>query len=325
VTVPLPPPARRILSDGVLCHLASATAAGPHLTPVVFVLDGGRLWLTTSRSSAKARAWRHDPRVAGLVRAGDAAVGFRGTVRTYDALDLSTWPSATVGGPRLISAATRFGVKNARFFAGYAVNANRVPFAWTPPGRVFASVRVEGGAVLGANGVVEERWGEADDGPLRAEARFVPSSRRARSLDLGVPTAVRETMGSAGAGTMGVTGSDGRVTVLPVRWRRVGSENRYDAVLAVELAEMSGAASAAPVALTVDRSSWWRASEMRGLLLQGRAELFVPKTARSGRRALAEEIRRVWGETAGPPLALFRLHPDRVVWWDGWTSGTVRR
>jgi hypothetical protein len=46
--------------------------------------------------------------VAGLVRNGDRAVVFRGTVTTYDAFDPFTWPSAVVAAPRLVTAATRF-------------------------------------------------------------------------------------------------------------------------------------------------------------------------------------------------------------------------
>jgi len=321
VSSSIPPAARRILREGVLCHLASETPAGPHLTPVVFVLDGGRLWLTTARTSVKARSWRRHPRVAGLVRTNERAVTFRGTVRTYDALDLSSWPAATVAGPRLVRAATRFSVKNARFFAGYAVDANRVPFAWTPPGRVFASVRIDEGAVLDG-GKVSERWG-FDASGVRPATRFVRDGRRARSLDLGIPSWVRTALGPTGPGTVALTAPDGRMTVLPARRRRVGSENRFDIVMPVALAALTGTASGLPGALTIDRASSWRAAEMMGILLRGDVEVFVPETTRSGRPALREALIRAAGPHPGPDLALLRLRPRRAVWWDGWTSGTV--
>ncbi|HEY3211483.1 MAG TPA: hypothetical protein VGL18_17145, partial [Actinomycetota bacterium] len=69
--------------------------------------------------------------------------------------------------------------------------------------------------------------------------------------------------------------------------------------------ELSGAAfggrarAARGAALTVDRLASWRAAEMAGMLLQGEAE-----TAPSG-----------------PGLALVRLRPRRVVWWQGWSTG----
>ena len=61
----IPASARSVLERGTICHLAARTAHGPHLTPVVFAYQRGRLWVTTSRNSVKARAWRRDPSVAG--------------------------------------------------------------------------------------------------------------------------------------------------------------------------------------------------------------------------------------------------------------------
>ena len=58
---------------------------------------GGRIWLTTSRGSVKARAWKVDPASPGLVRSGELSVTFTGTVKTYDALDRSTWGAAVAG------------------------------------------------------------------------------------------------------------------------------------------------------------------------------------------------------------------------------------
>jgi hypothetical protein len=80
---------QQVLEEGRFCAVATSTPRGPHCTPLVFAYAGGRIWLTTSRGSVKTRAWKVDPAVAGLVRAGDLAVAFTGTVKTYDALDLS--------------------------------------------------------------------------------------------------------------------------------------------------------------------------------------------------------------------------------------------
>ena len=54
----LPMPVRRLLERGAFCHVAATTPAGPHVTPMVFAEAGGRVWVTTSRGSVKARAWR---------------------------------------------------------------------------------------------------------------------------------------------------------------------------------------------------------------------------------------------------------------------------
>jgi hypothetical protein len=300
----LPRSAREILDQGTLCYLAVRTREGPHLTPVVFVLDGGRIWLTTSRASVKARALRQDPDVAGMVRLGSSVVTFLGRARTYDALDPLSWPSAAVAGPRLVRAATRFSLKNARFFAGYAVDARRVPLVWTPPGRIFVGIEVVAGAVLDvARGAVPERWGDWSQGPRAVSRRPRPRNPAARAIDLGVPRSVRSLVGDRGEGALAV----GELpAVLPVTWRRIARERAYHAVLPRSFLELGDSrprprTSAMRAALAVDRLAAWRAADMAGMLLRGDADTSALEDDR----------------------ALVRLRPRRVVWWQGWSSGTV--
>jgi Pyridoxamine 5'-phosphate oxidase len=321
----LPPAAEQVLERGTLCHVAVGTSFGPHLTPMVFALDGGRLWVTTARRTAKAGAWRRDPRVAGMVRHGDEAVAFRGVVRTYDALDPLSWPAAVLGAPLLARAAARFSVKNARFFAGYAVDAGRVPLAWTPPGRVFAAIAVASGALLGREGStwrVADAWGEWPAGTARSTSfAALPA---ARGLDLRVPASVRERLGDRGEGALAMQ-AGGRLTVLPVSWRRVGREGAFDAALPEALLELAGTGPTAPAALTVDRASRWRAAEMAGMLLRGTGHTFAVGATRRGRTGLRARLEAAAPGTDPAGMALLRLRPDRVVWWEGWTSGTVGR
>lgn len=307
MTARLPRPAHELLERGTLCYLAVRTSRGPHLTPVVYSLDGGRLWLTTSRTSVKARALRQNRDVAGMIRSGGEAVTFRGRARTYDALDPLSWPYAAVAGPRLIRAATRFSLKNARFFAGYAVDARRVPLAWTPPGRVFVGISAVSGALLDlVEGTVAAAWGEWDgEAEVIKYRRSLGQVKARRALDLRVPRPVRSVVGSKGEGALAFGGRS--LAVLPVRWRRVAREGTYEATLPRAHLELSGAAiggragDAGWAALTVDRLASWRAAEMAGMLLQGQAE----------------------AAPSGSGLALVRLRPRRVVWWQGWRSGAL--
>ena len=322
MTGALPPAARRVLDEGVTCYLAVRTPSGPHLTPVVYALDGGRLWLTTARSSVKARAWRADPSVAGLISTDDMAVSFRGEVRTFDALDPVSWPAAAVAGPRLVRAAARFSLKNARFFAGYAVDARRVPLAWAPPGRVFGEVRITSGILVSCpDGSVVERWG----GWLEAGAVTIPRSTRRdpatpgrgitpevpnRALDLRVPLAVRRALGSTGKGAF-VLQDDRTLTVLSAGWRRVARERAYRVTV-------PGGGLSLPRArrvisgLALDHASAWRAADMKGMLVRGTAErLGQTPPERSSRRPSARHSVEL------------RLRPDSIVWWQGWASGTV--
>ncbi len=308
MTARLPRAAREALERGTLCYLAVRTNSGPHLTPVVYAVDGGRLWLTTSRTSVKARALRRGRDVAGMIRAGGEAVTFRGRARTYDALDPLSWPSAAVAGPRLVRAATRFSLKNARFFAGYAVNARRVPLAWTPPGRVFVGVEVKAGALLDlVVGTVAAVWGDWDtEAEVTETRRSSGRVRGRRALDLRVPRSVRSVVGNKGEGVLAL--AHGASTVVPVRWRRVPGEGTYEASLPWAFLDLAAGGTSGPTridepaSLTVDRLASWRAAEMAGMLLQGEA-----------RTAQSSELDH----------ALVRLRPRRVVWWKGWSSASV--
>ena len=173
------------MDEGPFCAVATATPRGPHCTPLVFAASGGRIWLTTSRGSVKTRAWKVDPSVSGLVRSGGLSVTFTGHVKTYDALDRGTWGAAVAGATSIARATAKFSKKNARFFAGYALDARQVPLAWTPPGRVFVGIDLERTALLDEDGVQEGRgrWGGeavvAPDVPL-AQAGPGPARRATR-------------------------------------------------------------------------------------------------------------------------------------------------
>jgi hypothetical protein len=74
--------------------------------------------------------------------------------------------------------------------------------------------------------------------------------------------------------------------------------------------------------LVVERASRWRAAGMRGALIRGEASVYVPDRLRSGRRTLEAALRDAAVEG---DAAVLRLRTRSVVWWRGWTSGTVGR
>jgi nitroimidazol reductase NimA-like FMN-containing flavoprotein (pyridoxamine 5'-phosphate oxidase superfamily) len=305
-----------VLGSGELCHVAALTARGPHVTPMVFALAADRVWVTTSRGSVKARAWRLDPRIAGLVRSDEVAVCFTGTATMYDLLDPDTWGRSIREGPRLALAASRFTRKNARFFAGYAVDAHHVPFAWTPPGRVFAELSIERCAVI-EDGAVTSVWGDwGTEVPSVASFR---ASRTGSSAFEPLPEDVREALGATGEGALGLSTPSGPV-VVPARWRLEGP-----ALYAATGEEVLGLAEVAeasvPAALQVDRASWWRARAMVGAMARGAGDLVVPGRLASGGRSASGLAARAGTRTDAP--ALVRLRPETIVWWRGWSSGTV--
>ena len=304
---------QNVLDHGEFCSVASTTPAGPHCTPLVFALSGGRIWLTTSRRSVKARAWSLDPSMAGLVRHEDLAVAFTGTVRTFDLLDRRTWAATVADAPQLARASVTFSRKNARFFAGYAVDAKQVPFAWTPPGRVFVGIDVERTALLDEGGVQEgrSRWGGdvSSHDSFRASKRGSPAFAR-------LPTDVRDVIGGRGDGALAISGSRGPA-VVPCRW--LAEEGTLYAALPVETLSLADAGSDATVALTVDRASAWRAREMVGAMVQGTGSTFALGPLETGARSAKTVLNRV---DPGSD-ALVRIAPSRLVWWHGWSSGSA--
>ncbi|HEX6844784.1 MAG TPA: pyridoxamine 5'-phosphate oxidase family protein [Actinomycetota bacterium] len=303
-----------VLDQGPFCAVGTMTPDGPHCTPLVFAASGGRLWLTTSRRSVKARNWRTDPAVAGLVRHEDLTVTFTGTVKTYDALDTRTWGAAVAGATSIARATATFSRKNARFFAGYAVDAKQVPLAWTPPGRVFVGVDLERTALLDAEGIQEGRgrWG----GETGSHATFRRTSKGEDPLRA-LPPEVAEPIGREGDGSLAVAGARGLV-VLPVRWR-ADPTALYAALPAATLA-LAEAGDDTTMALTIDHASEWRARDMVGAMLQGRGASFVEGQVGSG----AATMRTLAASIAPGADALVRLTPHRAVWWKGWSSGSAR-
>ncbi len=304
-----------VLRRGPFCHVASSTPQGPHVTPMVFAEAGGRVWVTTSRGSVKARAWRRDPWVAGLVRSSAGSVAFTGSVRTYDLLDRETWGRSIAESPALALAALRFTRKNAKFFAGYAVDAHRVPLAWTPPGRVFAELRLERAAVI-EDGRISGTWGAWSD-RARGADRFRAARTGVGPLER-LPDEVRRDLGVGGQAALALEGDEGLV-VLPCVWTVDGAAI-YAATRAEELA-LAGVEGMAPTALGVDDPTSWRARAMVGAMIRGRGEVTVGAQLSSGAGSF-ERIARSAGVEPSDG-AVVRVRPSSLVWWRGWTSGTV--
>jgi hypothetical protein len=304
---------QNVLEHGEFCVIASSTPRGPHCTPLVYALSGGRLWLTTSRRSVKARAWALDPSTAGLVRSGDLSVTFSGSVHAYDLLDRTTWGATVAEGPVLARASMKFSRKNARFFAGYAVDAKQVPFAWTPPGRVFVGVDIDRTALLDEDGVQEgwNRW----RGEVVSQDEF-RSSKRGDAPFAKLPFEVRSAIGDRGDGALAIVGSQGPA-VIPVRWLADGGA--LCVAVPLETLALADAGPEAPVALTIDRTSAWRARDMIGAMVQGTGSLFALSALNIGARSLKTVLKGIDPDAD----ALVRIEITRLVWWHGWSSGSM--
>jgi nitroimidazol reductase NimA-like FMN-containing flavoprotein (pyridoxamine 5'-phosphate oxidase superfamily) len=309
-----------VFEQGQFCAVATTTPSGPHCTPLVFAYSGARIWLTTSRGSVKDRAWKADPAVSGLIRHDGLAVAFTGSVRTYDALDRATWSAAVAGATSIARATAGFSRKNAPFFSGSTKDAHKVPLAWVPPGRVFVGIDIERTALLDDAGVQEGRgrWGAEAGAGSHDTFR---ASRSGHDPLAGLPPEVAPASVHPGDGALTLLGEHGEV-VLPVRWGVDGSA--LYAVLPQEILALAAAEPDAPAALTVAEEGPWRATEMRGAMFQGTASSFLLDGLGRGGRSASSIAEAIAGNTGRVvPTALVRIEPSRIVWWDGWSTGTI--
>jgi nitroimidazol reductase NimA-like FMN-containing flavoprotein (pyridoxamine 5'-phosphate oxidase superfamily) len=305
-----------VLDRGSLAYLAVGGRSGPHVTPLVYSMFASRMWVTTARRTVKARTWRVRPRVAGLVRAGDHSVSFTGSVRLHDVLDPGTWLTSAVELPTVAVAMAVFTKRNARFFAGYAADARRVPLSWTPPGRVFAELSIDASALLEDWGEPPRVFGRMGEN-VRSHGSFLAGRASRSPIDL-APDDVATRVERGGQAVLAVDGADGPV-VLPVLF----VEDKgvlYAAVEAHSLA-LTEAGPDAAVGLVVDHASRWRAADMAGVLVRGTGSIHVLARLRSGRAAAERLVERAGA--LPDAMALVRINPRRLVWWKGWSGGTV--
>ena len=134
-----------------------------------------------------------------------------------------------------------------------------------------------------------------------------------------VPDRIRDGAGSSGEGALALGTGEGPV-VLPVRWAIEGG--RAYAVAASEALALAAPTRDPEVALQIDLpSSWWRARAMLGAMLRGNGQVAVVSGLASGAGSAA----RIAGLAGAEPsdAALVGIRPATVVWWRGWSSGTV--
>ena len=236
-------------------------------------------------------------------------MAFTGTVKLYDALDRGTWGAAVAGATSIARATAAFSTKNARFFAGYAFDAKQVPFAWTPPGRVFVGIDLERTALVDADGVQEGRgrWG----GGSTSHEAFRRATKGGDPLAT-LPDEVRGPLGRRGGGALTLVGDRGPV-VVPTRWR--AEEHALYAALPGRPSRSRRRDPTAPAALTIDEPSAWRARDMVGAMVQSSASIYVLDGAGERRedRARARDRDRSRRRRARPARALAPRLVARLV------------
>ena len=122
--------------------LALRSGRLPLVNPAVFSFARGSVWMTTSRYAAKTIIARRDPRAAFLVDGGTKAVLLRGTAEVLDPLKVASQVRAMLEGPGYALGMAEYALRNAPFFAGYALDIARLPREWMPYNRVVLRLRL---------------------------------------------------------------------------------------------------------------------------------------------------------------------------------------
>ena len=279
-----------VLHEADVFYLAVASSNGPHVTPAVFDVDGGRLWFLTPRRSVKARVIDRHRRVGALVQLGQWSVVIGGRARIVDPLTARGIfsPGTLLDLP---FAAAGYLSRNSRHATGTIRDHQAPTLALS---RVMVSVDIRRLALLDGWTVVD-RWGRWDgaDRLLRGE----PPAGTAPDLSQ-VPPGVRNLLGDDSPVVLGWNSPAGPLA-LPARWQAGTGELETSA----EAMTMAGALPESPTSVCAERSRY-RLKSKQGLLLTG-----------DGRARLADD----------PAVARIGLDIQRTTWWKGEDGHTTAR
>jgi hypothetical protein len=274
--------ASEILGKTTIGMLALRSGRLPLVNPAVFNFAGGSLWMTTSRYAAKTIIARRDPRAAFLVDGGVNAVLMRGALEVFDPLNLSNDVRAVLEGPAYFLGMAGYALRNAPFFAGYALDLMRLPREWMPYNRVVLRLRLS-------------------DADIVKSAPF-PPAQAAR-----VPAVAAEVSRRLAGVSRGYACwfEGGMPVIRPAFWEVERGR--------VSIAPASGKPRpGAPGALVVESHHRFRPSLMVGACVRGTF------AASADRAAIAER----YGIDASEVPPVIDLRPERVTSWRGFAITT---
>lgn len=275
--------ASAILQRTSIGMLALRSGRLPLVNPAVFSFAAGSLWMTTSRYAAKTIIARRDPRAAFLVDGGTKAALLRGTIEIFDPLSLSSDVRAVLDGPAYFLGLAGYALRNAPFFAGYALDIARLPREWMPYNRVALRLRLSDADVVEGAPFPAAQAARVPAVPAEVSRRLAGVSRGyACWIEGGLPV-MRPAFWEV---------ERGQVTVAPTSGRpRPGS----------------------PGALVVELHHRFRPSLMVGACVRG--------TFASG--GDASDIAERYGVEAAEVPPVIDLKPERVTSWRGFAVTTA--
>jgi hypothetical protein len=276
-----------VLEEADVVHVAVAAPNGPHVTPAVFDVDGGRLWFVTPRRSVKAKVIARRRRVGGLVQLGERSVVFGGRGRIVDPL--------TARGVFSLDRMLDLPFAAAGYLGRHAIGTVLDHEAPTLAiSRVLVSIDIRRLALLDGWSVIEQ-WGRWSPSDLLLRGTPPPGTMP----DLrAVPPGVRNLLTDDAPVVLGWQSISGPLA-LPARWRAATNQLETSA----EAMVLAAAASAGPACITAEHSRY-RLRSKRGLLVAG-----------DGHARLSGD----------GPVAHVAVDARRTTWWIGEDGRTIRQ
>jgi hypothetical protein len=240
---PLSADAAKLLAAGRIAHVTVATGRGPFTTPVLYGVGGARLWFLVRRDTLKARALRADPRVALVVRDGDAAVVVRGRTTLLESARPWRWLTAPLEAAAAPFGALSWTARNPRQVLGFLRDAVPTPSGLAPQQFIAVAVEPEASYVVAAG---------ADDRPAPVAVGPLPGPE--------LPDGLGAVAHRAGPAVLSTLTDDGPAAV-PAHWDAREARLRPLAALPLSVG--------ARVAVTLVDTLRARPSEQRGVMLRG--------------------------------------------------------
>ena len=240
----LDPRVRSVLGESRQAFVAVATRNGPHVTPELYAVEGGRLWFASAAETLKVRVVEKRPHAAAAIRAGDRSVVVAGTVESFDPFDPRAIARAARQGPAVAKALGQFGLRNAPDLAGFVADTVRGRLGRRIPGRRTLLALTPDRVALTGSGAVDGAWGAW-------------SSARTGT----------EVAGDAGPGIDAVVGweAEGGVLALPARW----DPSSGTAQVPAALLDLVGVRGSARACVAADEYGGPGPAAKSGLLLRG--------------------------------------------------------
>lgn len=274
--------ARRLLKQGELLHVALETRTGPHVTPELFVWNGGRLWFATARRTLKARLLDPGEQVGALIALGSHRLVISGEARPLDPLSPQSMLSSKPETLLAPVAAGAFVLRNAPHLVGFlAEGLHALPHSPATL-RMLVAIRPVAVALLDRDEVIDSAgaWH-----PQELPAR---QARRSAKVTAGsVPADVADVVEEPTDAVAALTTPYGPAAV-PVRWNPVSGT----ASVPAQLLSLVGVESGTEASIEIDRMEGYLMSGKRGVLLRGDAT--ISRRGRMAKISLKAERATVW-------------------------------